>query len=66
MSESLVGNPTAAPRCKRQNFDGEQANCPPSTQIGTLSAQLVEPGGVEIGPSGALYNLVPPEGVAAA
>jgi len=61
----FVGNPTATPLCRRQDFDAELANCPPATQIGTLSAQLVEPGGVQLGPSGALYNLVPPQGAAA-
>ena len=61
----FVGNPTATPRCTREDFDGELANCPPSTQIGTLSAELIEPGGVQLGPAGALYNLVPPAGVAA-
>ena len=60
----FVGNPTATPRCDRQEFDGELANCPPSTQIGTLKAQLVEPHAT-LGPEGALYNLVPPAGVAA-
>ncbi len=56
----LIGNPEAVPQCPRRLFEGFVANCPPSTQIGVLR---VSAGGLgEIG--GALYNMVPPPGVA--
>ncbi len=61
----FVGNPTTTPRCSRPDFDGELANCPPDTQIGTVRAQVFESEGSLLEPAGALYNLVPPAGVAA-
>jgi hypothetical protein len=65
-----VGNPTAVPRCTRQQFDGEVViegasvieapTCPPATQVGVDQAA---PQGVPL--SFNVYNLVPPPGVAA-
>ncbi|HXB65191.1 MAG TPA: hypothetical protein VNV42_09990 [Solirubrobacteraceae bacterium] len=63
----IIGNPTAAPRCTRQQFDGNQflAECPAATQIG------VDTVGVGIDPERAsqlvlpVYNMVPPAGVPA-
>jgi hypothetical protein len=63
----IIGNPTAVPRCTRQQFDGNEftGECPAATQIGVDTAgisadeerisQLVLP----------VYNLVPPPGVPA-
>ena len=57
----LIGNPRAVPQCPRQSFEGGQAFCSPSTQVGVLRA--IVPGiGETFGP---LYNMVPPPGVAA-
>jgi hypothetical protein len=61
----FVGNPNATPRCPRSAFDGELANCPPDTQIGTLVASIRDPGGLVTEPSGAVYNLEPLPGTAA-
>ena len=52
------------PQCERQYVDGEVANCPPNTQIGTLTAVIREHGQV-LGPAGAVYNLKPAKGYAA-
>ncbi len=63
----LVGNPTAAPRCTRAEFDNEvgaeyegEGRCPADTQVGVDSAVV---GGV--GAELPVFNLVPPPGVAA-
>jgi hypothetical protein len=62
----IVGNPTAVPRCTRQQFDGEstseaeEPSCPPSTQVG-IDQSFAE--GVLV--VFKVYNLVPPPGVAA-
>jgi uncharacterized repeat protein (TIGR01451 family) len=62
----IVGNPTVLPRCTRQQFDGElqRPECPAATQVGIDRIGL---GGEEeiIGGPLAVYNLVPPPGVAA-
>lgn len=60
----LVGNPLATPRCTREEFDGAQARCPGDTQIGTFRAAFRN-SRESLAPTGALYNLVPPKGVAA-
>lgn len=61
----LVGNPLATPRCTREAFDvAPAAECPGDTQIGTFHADLRNPHEA-LAPAGALYNLVPPKGVAA-
>ena len=57
----LIGNPQAVPRCRRQDFEGSVPQCPPSTQVGIVHANLPGPGEV----AGPLYNLVPPPGVPA-
>jgi hypothetical protein len=54
----LVGNPGAVPSCPRQQFEGGAPDCPASTQIGTLSASVVQLGHI-IAP---LYNLTAPPG----
>jgi hypothetical protein len=60
----LVGNPLATPRCLRQQFDGEQARCPGDTQMGTFTVNFRD-ARQALSAGGALYNLVPPKGVAA-
>ncbi len=59
----LVGEPGAVPECPRELFDaGSETNegCPPDTQIGEDYALVPgSPGGF------AVFNLVPPPGVAA-
>lgn len=61
----LVGNPLATPRCKREAFDGRiKAKCPGGTQVGTFHAYFRNPQ-ESLAPGGAVYNLVPPKGVAA-
>ncbi|HTZ85247.1 MAG TPA: hypothetical protein VMB05_01135 [Solirubrobacteraceae bacterium] len=61
LPRGLIGNPTAVPRCSRADFDRVQSPaCPGSTQVGTLHAAVEG-----ITPIGPVYNLVPPQGVAA-
>jgi hypothetical protein len=61
----IVGNPTAVPRCTRQQFDGEtgseEPSCPPSTQVG-IDEAVIQGG---LNKTLKVYNLVPPPGVAA-
>jgi hypothetical protein len=66
----IVGNPTAIPRCTRQQFDSEvpegepgaeEPSCPASTQVGVDEVTLQ--GGLHV--FFKVYNLVPPPGVAA-
>jgi hypothetical protein len=61
----LVGNPRAMPRCTGAQFEGEFGNCPGNTQIGLARVKVFEIG-EEIEAVHAIYNLVPPLGVAAA
>ncbi len=62
----IVGDPTAAPRCSRRQFDGEsQSNeekptCPALTQVG-VDESIVQ--GIHV--SFKVYDLVPPPGIAA-
>jgi hypothetical protein len=63
----FVGNPTAVPRCTRQQFDGEviggkvgKPSCPPATQVGVDQTTLQ---GFPL--AFKVYNLIPPAGVAA-
>ena len=58
----LVGEPSAVPECTRQQFDsvGSGEGCPGDSQIGEDIAVVAGGGG-----SFAVYNLVPPPGVAA-
>lgn len=58
----MIGNPTAVPRCTRQEFEGFVPSCSPNSQVGIVVANLPEVGGQLPGP---LFNLVPPPGVAA-
>jgi hypothetical protein len=57
----LVGNPTATPRCPRQEFEGSVPDCSQGTQIGIVHATI--PGLGFVG--GPIYNLIPPPGMAA-
>jgi hypothetical protein len=55
----MAGNPLAVPTCNRQDF--EASTCEVNTQVGVL--HVILPGvGEAVGP---LYNLDPPQGVAA-
>jgi hypothetical protein len=59
----IIGNPTAVPRCTRQQFDGEiseKPSCPAATQVG-VDQTVVQ--GLPV--AFKVYNLVPPPGVAA-
>ena len=56
----FIGNPQAVPRCPRQKFEGGSPQCPASTQVGILRATVVGLGQVR----GAVYNLIPPPGIA--
>ncbi len=65
----IVGDPTATPRCSRQQFDGEEGSggpheeeptCPASTQVG-VDETIVLGENVSL----KVYNLVPPPGIAA-
>lgn len=62
----FVGNAAAMPQCTRQSFDNE--SCPATSQVG-WNAAVTEPGYANLpgatGTNSALYNLVPPPGVAA-
>ena len=57
----LIGNPTAVPRCTREEFD--DSNCPSGTQIGIAPTGLSD-GGPRLFELADLpvYNLVPPPG----
>jgi hypothetical protein len=54
----LVGDPGAVPRCDRRQFEGIQPLCSPSTQVGTVHAELGILGTFEA----PLYNVTPPYG----
>jgi hypothetical protein len=61
----FVGNPTVVPRCPRADFDkrregGFNPVCPTDTQVGVANVTLAF-----YVPNVAVYNLVPPAGVAA-
>jgi hypothetical protein len=58
----FAGDPFATGRCTRQEFEGFQPNCPNDSQIGIIKAHLPE---IPALATGALYDLVPPPGVAA-
>jgi hypothetical protein len=60
----LVGNPTAVPQCKREDFN--QENCDPSTQVGVLVASDFGGHPVPSRTGHPVYNVVPPPGVPAA
>jgi hypothetical protein len=56
----FFGNPQALPKCPQKEFEGGLPNCSPNTQIGVLRAIL--PGFGET--KGAVFNVVPPHGIA--
>jgi hypothetical protein len=56
----FIGNPNAMPRCPRQQFEGGNPQCAPSTQVGVLQATVGGLGQV----TQPVYNLVAPPGVA--
>ncbi len=61
----LVGNPEAVPRCTRAQFDivlGDGPDCPIDSQVGVNLSSVQ---GYEGLGKAAIYNLVPPPGVAA-
>jgi hypothetical protein len=60
----LVGNPTAVPQCKREDFN--QENCDPSTQVGSVIASVFSGRPVSSYQGFPVYNVVPPPGVPAA
>jgi hypothetical protein len=60
----LVGNPTAVPQCKREDFN--QENCDPSTQVGSVIASVFGGHPVSNYEGFPVYNVVPPPGVPAA
>jgi hypothetical protein len=56
----FIGNPLAVPRCSAADFEGQTPKCPGNTQVGIANVQL--PGsGSEL----PVFNLTPPQGVAA-
>ncbi len=57
----MVGNPFAVPRCSGADFEGVSPNCPSNTQVGSVIFHAFTIG---IG-SAPVYNLTPPQGVAA-
>ncbi len=56
----MVGNPRAVPRCTAADFEGQTPKCPGNTQVGIANVQLLG-SGTEI----PVFNLTPPQGVAA-
>jgi hypothetical protein len=58
----FAGYPFATSRCTRQEFEGFTVGCSPNAQVGVIFANLPKLG-TTVG--GALYNMVPPPGVAA-
>jgi hypothetical protein len=56
----MVGNPTAVPKCTRQEFEGGVPQCTPYSQVGVVGASIPGFGFI----TGPLYNMVPPPGVA--
>jgi hypothetical protein len=65
----LVGDPNATPKCNYQTFvtlHNQVSECPSETAVGISTAYTGEDGGAEVyATSDAVYNLVPPKGVAA-
>ena len=77
LPRGIIGNPESTPKCSGDDFldagraGFEAAGCPADTQIGQLGVQLADQwvgggwGLVHGFPKIAVYNLVPPKGVAA-
>ena len=61
LPKGMAGDPFAVPRCPRQDFEGGSPHCSPNTQVGFVHATI--PGLGQ--PSGPIYNMIPPPGVAA-
>jgi hypothetical protein len=65
----FVGDPNATPKCSYQTFitlEEGISECSNETAVGISTAYTGEDGGAEVyGTSDAVYNLVPPKGVAA-
>jgi hypothetical protein len=59
----FVGNPTAVPRCARQQL--EEETCSPSSQVGTVVANAKTGQLVPFRVSVPVYNMVPPPGLPA-
>ncbi len=61
----FVGDPNSIPQCKRQQFEEgvNRHNCPIETMVGEDTARIAEGG--EGQATAPIYNLVPPQGVAA-
>jgi hypothetical protein len=57
----FAGDPFAVERCTREEFEGFVPSCSPNTQVGYLFANIHGVGVI----GGAVYNMVPPPGVAA-
>jgi hypothetical protein len=55
-----VGNPHATPLCSIADFSADQ--CPVDSQVGIVNVEIGTPGAVEF--TSALYNVVPPPGIA--
>lgn len=58
----FAGYPFATSRCTRQEFEGFTVSCSPNSQVGIVQANIPILGTTA---GGALYNMVPPPGVAA-
>jgi hypothetical protein len=61
LPRGLIGNPQALPTCSGADFEGTQASCPGSTQVGVFEANTSS-GFVNV----PIYNVAPPQGVAGA
>ena len=59
----LVGDPTAVPRCDREDFEGSVPSCSAATQLGVIEATTQGTAPVEA--TLPLYSIVPPRGVPA-
>ena len=57
----LLGNPNAAPKCSKAQFDAN--SCPASTQVGSTSVDAVVDGlGIPATSTGEVYNMAPQNG----
>jgi hypothetical protein len=61
LPRGLIGDPLAAPRCPRQDFEGSTAFCSGDTQVGVIEA-AIENEGEPIAP---IFNLAPPPDIPA-
>jgi hypothetical protein len=56
----FIGNPQAIPQCPQKEFEGGLPHCSPNTQVGILRAIVPSIGETR----GAVFNVVPPHGIA--